>query len=264
MEQAVPPISDANTPSAGRIYDFFLGGRHNFEVDRIAAKGLLKDVPEMPQWVRLIRWFLGAAVRRLSDDGFTKFLDFASGLPTVDHIHQITPKGTRVIYSDIDPITVAYAQEIVKDLPDVAYVHGDAGRPESVLELPIIEQLFGSDRKLAIGLNGIAWFLPDEKVRHALGVLYEWVAPGSKLFICDTNYFGQSDEQEKVQSFYKDVKEPVHPRTEAEFRQLFGEWRPCDPGIQRIEKWLPINTASIDEAVKVGGVTLVGAILEKV
>lgn len=263
MEQAVPPISDANTPSAGRIYDYFLGGRHNFEVDRIAAKALLKDVPGMTVGVRLIRWFLGVAVRRLSAEGFTKFLDFASGLPTVDHIHQVTPHGTKVIYSDIDPITVAYAQEIVKDLPDVAYVHGDAGKPETVLERPIIEELFGSDRKLAIGLNGIAWFLPDERMKHALAVLYEWASSGSKLFICDTATSAKTDQLDKVQDFYKQVKEPVHIRTEEQFRGLLGKWKICEPGVKSVEDWLPVDKRPLQDIKGAMGGNLVGAILEK-
>ena len=103
----VSSIADASRPNAGRIYDYLLGGNHNFEIDRQAADQLKQMVPQMDQFVRLTRWFLGEAVRRLIDQGFSKFLDFASGLPTVDHIHQIAPEKTKVIYSDIDPVTVA-------------------------------------------------------------------------------------------------------------------------------------------------------------
>ena len=76
-------IADSSKPNAGRIYDFLLGGHHNFEVDRQAAGGSLKLDPGFPRNVRTIRWFLGEAVRRLLADGFTQFIDFASGLPTV-------------------------------------------------------------------------------------------------------------------------------------------------------------------------------------
>ena len=119
-------IADANTPNAGRIYDYLLGGNHNFEIDRMAAERILKVAPFMPNLFKLIRWFLGEVVRRLSSEGYMIFIDFASGLPTVDHIHQITPEGTKVIYSDIDPVVVAYAKEIIKDLENVRYLHCDA------------------------------------------------------------------------------------------------------------------------------------------
>ena len=139
-------IADASRPNAGRIYDYLLGGNHNFEIDRQSAEQLLKILPEAQQWFRLIRWFLGEAVRRLLDEGFTHFLDFASGLPTVDHIHQLAPKETKVIYSDIDPVTVAYAKEIIKDNPNATYVECNAAEPEKLLNSDVIGKMFGKRR----------------------------------------------------------------------------------------------------------------------
>jgi len=256
-------IADASTPNAGRIYDYLLGGDHNFEIDRVAADQLLKDVPEMTLWVRLIRWFLAEATERLVKEGFTKFLDFASGLPTVDHIHQTAPKGTKVIYSDIDPVTVAYAQDIVAGLPDVAYVQGDAGSPELTLQLPVVDKLFDSDRKVAIGFNGIAWFLPDDRVRHALQTFYDWAAPGSRLFLCDTNIAIVTPTTRKMEEFYKKVKEPVHQRNEARIRELLGKWKICEPGLRPLEEWIPIERKRVEKATEIGGGNLIGAILSK-
>ena len=88
-------IADSSKPNAGRIYDFLLGGSHNFEVDRLAAQQLLQVAPFLPKLVRVIRWFLGEAVHRLTDAGYTRFIDFASGLPTIDHIHHIAPRARR-------------------------------------------------------------------------------------------------------------------------------------------------------------------------
>jgi hypothetical protein len=134
-------IADASKPNAGRIYDFVLGGNHNFEVDRQAAQGVLKLVPNFPKIARTIRWFLVEAVRRLLADGFTHFIDFASGLPTVDHIHEIAPKGTKVVYSDIDPVTVAYGQEIIKDNPDARYIACNIMRRSACLKIPLYRDL---------------------------------------------------------------------------------------------------------------------------
>jgi hypothetical protein len=91
-------IADASVPNAGRIYDYLLGGSHNFEVDRQAAEKALELAPFLSKTLRLIRWFLGQAIRRLIDEGYDKFVDFASGLPAMDHIHQVAPRGTKVIY----------------------------------------------------------------------------------------------------------------------------------------------------------------------
>ena len=178
-------IADASRPNAGRMYDYFLGGTHNFEIDRQAAQEVLRHAPHMPNFLMLIRWFLGEATRRLCKEGFNKFLDFASGLPVVDHIHQVAPEGTKVIYSDMDPVTVAYAKDIIGDNPNLRYVHCDAGKPEELLNSGVVEELFGTDRNLAIGINGVIYFMPDEEVARSLTVLYDWADEGSKLFISD-------------------------------------------------------------------------------
>jgi hypothetical protein len=262
-QQGSSSIADASQPNAGRIYDYLLGGNHNFEIDRMAAGQLTQDVPYMNLWVRLIRWFLGEAVRRLVDEGFTKFLDFASGLPTVDHIHYIAPKGCKVIYSDIDPVTVAYAHEIIKDLTDVAYVTGDAGKPESILSLDIVGKLFGTDRKMAFGFNGIAWFLSDEQLGHAMKVLYDWGAPGSRLYICDVDVAVVTLMSKRLESFYEKVGQPIYTRSETQLRGLLGKWKVSPPGFKPLEEWLPVGRLSTEEAKQAAGGNLIGAILIK-
>jgi hypothetical protein len=256
-------IADSSQPNAGRIYDFLLGGNHNFEIDRLAAQNLLKAVPSMPQWVRLIRWFLGEAVRRLLDQGFTRFLDFASGLPTVDHIHQIAPRTTSVIYSDIDPVTVAYAQEVIKGFPQTAYVTCNAARPEDLLGQEVVGRLFGAERRLAIGFNGITWFLSDEQISHAMDVLYGWAAKGSALFLCETNIDVVTETSRQLDVFYKQVNSPIFRRSKSRLIELLGKWKLRDPGFLPLEEWLPIDKKRIQEtAIREGG-NLIGAIVEK-
>lgn len=256
-------ISDASVPNAGRIYDYMLGGNHNFEIDRTAAEQLMKDFPEISQNVRLIRWFLGTAARRLSEEGFTRFIDIASGLPTVDHIHSVVPKGTRIVYSDIDPVTVTYGQEIVKDLSDIAFVLGDAAAPEKILESDAVARIIGKERKVAFGFNGISWFLPDEKVAHTLQVLYDWAEHGSKLFMSDGTQAEDTEATAQVADFYKRVNQPVFFRTEKKLKELFGKWKIADTGIRPLEKWV-----DFDPDFKQGGSlsqagSLVGTILVK-
>ena len=81
-----PSLSDASQQNAGRVYDYLLGGSHNFEIDREIAEQLIKQVTILPKLAKLTRWFLGKSIREAVKRGFTGFLDFASGLPTVDHI----------------------------------------------------------------------------------------------------------------------------------------------------------------------------------
>ena len=84
-------ISDPTQPNAGRIYDYWLGGDYNFPVDKEVADKIEKEMPFVKSLARIIRWFLGNAIDKAFKMGFTQFLDFASGLPTVDHIHTRIP-----------------------------------------------------------------------------------------------------------------------------------------------------------------------------
>jgi hypothetical protein len=262
-------IADSSKPNAGRLYDFLLGGNHNFEVDRAAAEQLVKVLPLLPKAIKHVRWFLGEAVRRLTDEGFRHFLDFASGLPTVDHIHQVAPAGTKVIYSDLDPVTVSYGREIIKDLPNARYVHCDAGTPEKLLESGVVQELFGAERTVAVGFNGIAWFLPDEEIAHSMQVLYDWTAPGSKLYLTTEDTVsavgGEDDPRIKaVADMYRSMGQPFYPRTRKRLAELVAPWRLLEPGFRVVEEWVEIGTA-VSEQVKRewGGGGLFGAFFER-
>ena len=130
-------IIDASKPSAGRMYDYYLGGSHNFEVDRQAADQVLKLIPFSVKFLRLQRWALQDIAVELSEKrGYDVIIDFASGLPTSDNIHSKVSKGTTVIYSDYDPLVAEYAREILGDTPNVYFFEGDARHPEKLLENP--------------------------------------------------------------------------------------------------------------------------------
>lgn len=243
-------IADATKPNAGRIYDYLLGGQHNFEVDRVAGEEMKKLMPVMPKMFRLIRWFLSEAVRRLSAEGYVQFVDFASGLPTVDHIHVVAPPGTKIIYSDIDPITVKYGEELVKELPDVRYIHADALEPERLLESKAATEMFGTDRKVAVGYNGIVWFLPDEKFARAMKVVYDWVDSGSKLFLTtdDTPKNAQNDSTvTEVSERYSKMSQPFYWKTREKIEELIKPWKLVDPGFQRVEDWIDLKSTVSDE-----------------
>jgi hypothetical protein len=255
-------IADASKPNAGRIYDYVLGGTHNFEVDRLAAQQILKIVPDFPEIARIIRWFLGEAVRLLAADGFTLFVDFASGLPTIDHIHKITPAGTKVIYSDIDPVTVAYGQEIIKDVPGARYVACEAGRPEALLDSPVVRDLFGTSRRVAVGFNGIAYFLPDEQITHALQSLHAWAAPGSRLFLCDFDFTDPTPEIERGMQMYARMGQPVFFRPLAKLQEMVKPWRTVR-GFSSPHEWLGIPLPADPGKKSPFADVLRGAILEK-
>jgi hypothetical protein len=257
-------IADSGKPNPGRIYDYLLGGNHNFEVDRQAAEQVVKVMPFFPKLFKLIRWFLGEAVRRLGTEGYDQFIDFASGLPTVDHIHQVAPAGTKVIYSDIDPVTVAYGLEIIKDNPNVRYGVCPAEKPEELLNSPLLTQFIGANSKVAIGFNGVAYFLPDEKLQNSMKVLYDWAAKGSRLFLCDIGFDAPTltDASQEMAGLYARLGQPIYLRSGQTLEKLVQPWKVLKPGLQPLEEWVGVKSVVSDES-KGQGFVMIGAILGK-
>jgi hypothetical protein len=265
-EKNIRDIADASVPNAGRIYDYLLGGHHNFEVDRQVAEKALELAPFLSKTLRLIRWFLGKAIRMLVDEGYDKFVDFASGLPAMDHIHQVAPKGTRVIYSDIDPVTVAYANDIIGDDPNIRYVPCDAAKPEELLKSAVIDELFGTERRVAIGFNGISYFLSDETIQHALKILYDWADEGSKLFLSDADADPSkiTDKMQVLFDLYSKIGQPIYVRTKEKLVELAKPWKIDEPGILPLDEWIDIEKVYTDEErSEYGGQGFYGVIFKK-
>src|ERR1700716_2180398 len=112
-EEGTPPL-DLSRANPARMYDYYLGGAHNFAVDRAAADKVLAMLPETRTFARDNRAFLQRVVRYLVQDaGITQFLDLGSGIPTVGNVHEIAQRihsDTRVVYVDVDPVAVTHGR----------------------------------------------------------------------------------------------------------------------------------------------------------
>lgn len=203
-------------------------------------------------------------MRRLCEEGYTQFIDFASGLPTIDHIHEVAPAGTKVIYSDIDPVTVAYGQEIIKDNPNLRYLVCPAEKPEGLLSSPLVEQLFGKNRKVAIGFNGVASFLHDEAFHRSVQILYDWVGKGSRLFLCDIGTEGATAPAAglEIMKLYEKFGQPIYPRSQKTLESLLEAWEAIKPGYLPLEDWVGMKGGLAKETL-LERFSMFGAILEK-
>jgi O-methyltransferase involved in polyketide biosynthesis len=245
-------------PNAGRIYDYMLGGHHNFEVDRLAAEQLNQLAPQVRQWMYLNRWFLHHAIESLVTAGFNHYLDLATGLPTQGYLHERVPETARIMYNDIDPATVAYAQQVLQGRFNVRYVQGDLRNIEPILAEA--EAFFEADHRVGIFMVGIAYFLDDESVARVLQRLYDWAAPGSRLAISFITVESHPDAANRVMSFYHQLNMPLYPRTRAEIAPLLGPWQPVGEGLtdlttyiaKDIQSPLHINQTAYQEAMAGG------------
>jgi SAM-dependent methyltransferase len=234
-------IADPSKPSPGRMYDYYLGGNHNFEVDRQVADQVLKIIPFTVKFVRMQRWALQDIAVELSERrGYDVIIDFASGLPTNDHIHHKVPKGTTVIYSDVDPVVVEYAREILKDnTPNVYFFQADARHPEELLARPEVEKILAGRRKVGLIYWGVSIFLPDESISHAVRYLYDWAAPGSCLVFNAQGANANPEDPATKQSkqIYEQMGQNCFLRTLEEYYELLKPWQPDAKGFIPLLEW---------------------------
>jgi hypothetical protein len=233
-------IVDASVPSAGRMYDYYLGGHHNFEVDRQAAEQVLRLFPFGAKAIRLQRWCLQDIAYELTfGRGFDTIVDFASGLPTQDHIHAVAKEGTTVIYSDYDPVVVEYARDILGDTPNVYFFEADARRPDELLRRPEVERILAGRKNTAIVVWGIALFLTDQELSHAMQVLYDSTGAESCLVFnaqfADVN--PNNPDMIRVMKIYEQMGSPGHVRTKEQYRELVKPWHPDSQGFKSLLEW---------------------------
>src|SRR5919202_6313143 len=143
--------SPLDRPNVARMYDYFLGGHHNLAIDRQAAEAAIAAYPEVLMMARTNRAFLRRAVTFLVEQGIDQFLDLGSGIPTIGNVHEVAQQlnpTARVVYVDIDPITVRHSEAILRDTPNVGVIEADACRPEDVLTDPTVRRLLDFSRPI--------------------------------------------------------------------------------------------------------------------
>ena len=139
-QNPAPGGIDTTTPNVARIYDYLLGGKDNFAVDREAAKRLIAASPDMAGIVRDNRSFIGRAVRFLAEEaGIRQFIDLGGGLPTQTNVHEMAQQvapDARVVYIDNDPVVWSHGQALLAYGEQVAMVQADLREPAAVLQHP--------------------------------------------------------------------------------------------------------------------------------
>jgi O-methyltransferase involved in polyketide biosynthesis len=177
------PAAQQKPVTAARMYDYFLGGIHNFPADRAAAQRVIAQFPFIPVAARANRAFLGRVVRYLVDLGFRQFLDLGSGLPTANNVHEIAQAiapECRVAYIDFDPAVVADSLEILEGNELALSVRGDVRDIPTILAHPQVRRLLDLQQPVAVLLVAVLQFVPDDaEARAVVEQLVPALAPGS-------------------------------------------------------------------------------------
>lgn len=150
----VPVGVDPNRASIARVYDAFLGGKDNYEIDREVFHRVQKVAPEAQDLAWSNRNFLTRAVRFLTDQGgIRQFLDCGSGLPTAENTHQIAQRidpEARVVYVDNDPVVIAHGEALLQENDYTHFVSADIFEPQAVLQHPEVRKHLDFSQPIAL------------------------------------------------------------------------------------------------------------------
>src|SRR5215471_3738668 len=231
-----PPNLPLDKPSAARMYDYFLGGYHNFAVDRRAADAAIAIYPDFPLVMQANRAFLRRAVKFLLGQGVRRFLDVGSGIPTVDNTHQVAQRAapeTRVVYIDNDPIAVAHSGALLRDEPNTTIIEADVTRYDQVLKQPVVSDLLGAGEPVGLLMVFLLHFVLDDQLAYDLvRNLIDALPSGSYVVISHgTDDDIPGDVREQLLRLYSGTTNPVRVRSRAEFARFFEGLELIEPGI---------------------------------
>jgi len=245
-----PAGLDVDRPNAARMYDYFLGGSHNFAIDREVAAQAMEAWPDMPRVMQANRAFLRRAVRYLVDQGIRQFLDVGSGIPTVGNVHEVAQDAAgdaRVVYVDTDPIAVAHSRAILAGDDRTAVVQADGSDPDALLTDDQVRGLIDLDRPVGLLMVAVLHFVPDE--RDPPGILARYrsrLVPGSGLAITHASTEG-STARGPVEELYRRTPTPIQLRSRAAITGLFAGFELVEPGVVYLPQWRPEYPEDIDE-----------------
>jgi hypothetical protein len=235
------------TPSSARVWNYWLGGKDNYDVDRAAGDAVAATYPQIVTLARQSRQFLIRAVRVLAGElGVHQFLDIGTGLPTMLNTHEVAQgiaPDARVVYVDNDPIVLAHARVLLRNTtPEgvTAYIDADVHDPETIIT--DARNVLNFDKPVAVMFLGILGYVADfDEARSIVTRVMDAVPPGSYLLVRDNTDSGESV-REAADRYAESGVDPYHLRTVAQLGEFFTGLELVEPGLVPVERWRPDET----------------------
>lgn len=243
-DEQLPDI-DITVAHNARVWNYWLGGKDHFEVDRAAGDQVRAMHPGIVQVARADRAFLGRVVRFLAGEaGIRQFLDIGTGLPTAENTHQVAEAvapAVRVVYVDNDPVVLAHARALLTtSRPAVtSYVNADVHDPDAILRAAARTLDFGEP--IAVMMLGILNFVLDNaEAKTIVERLLDAVVPGSYLALSHpTVELGGEGNAEAMRFWNEHARPPIRARGAEEIRQFLTGLDLVDPGLVSCAQWRP-------------------------
>jgi hypothetical protein len=246
MTSGEAPAFDTSVASQARMYDYLLGGKDNYAVDREAVEQALKIWPDMPFTARANRAFLGRAVSYFAREaGVRQFLDIGTGIPTAGNTHQVAQAiapESRVVYVDYDPVVLAHARALLTSNEEGATDYIDADLRDTGVILSQASQLLDFTQPVAITLIAILNAIPDSDNPHGIvATLMDAVPSGSYLAL---THLATDLLARETQDGLEDVNAQMMrmrftSRDREQVARFFEGTELVEPGLVRVEAWRP-------------------------
>ena len=241
VEQPPAPDVDITKPHIARIYDYFLGGKHNYAVDRQAAEQVLKAMPDARLAARVNRRFLIESVRwMMREAGIRQFLDIGSGLPTQQNVHEVAQaidKDARVVYIDNDPLVRVHAEALLATDPNTIFLTGDLRDGKALLDRPEVREHLDFTEPIGLLLVAVLHFIRDNEEAYAItDALYEALPPGSYVAISHAMR-PDADSYPEGYAAYNRATASLTLRTPEEIGRFFEGCTPIGSGLSRLADW---------------------------
>jgi hypothetical protein len=225
------------------MYDFYLGGSHNFAADRQLAARTIEAWPDVAHLCQANRAFLTRAVTHLASVGIDQFLDLGSGIPTAGNVHEvvqmINPRA-RVVYVDADPVAIAHSTVLLEQVPEADAVYADLRDPEAVLTAPQVAGFLDLTRPLALLMFASLPFVPDEDDPAAIVAAYrDATAPGSYLALSHGTSDYRPEAVRRVEDVYTQASHAMRLRGRKDIELLMDGYELLEPGLVDVINWRP-------------------------
>jgi hypothetical protein len=237
---------DTSRPHSARMYDYYLGGKDHFDVDKQAAETVAAAYPGICTCARENRAFMHRATRVLArEHGIRQWLDIGTGIPTEPNLHQVAQSvvpDARVVYADNDPLVLRYAERLMRSTPQgrTTYIEADVNNAGALLNAPELAQVLDTGRPVALSLNALMHFVTDAQDPYGIvSRLLEVLPSGSALALSHCTPDFDPGTWQKVTDIYTNAGTPVQFRSQAEVARFFEGLELLDPGVTVGHRWRP-------------------------